>query len=1237
MRLRLCVPVVLLLLVLPARAWAQIGSGTDIITGTVVGQDGRPIHDAAVEAMSAETQITRRARTDENGRFTILFPDGGGQYRMTARAVGMAPRIEVLQRYADEDRLVWNVRLTGGTVTLDEITVRGAPQRVVSPGERPTPGSSEQVFGEAQTARLPIDNSDLALLASLVPGVLTIDATDTTATAFSVAGLGSEANALTLDGLLFGDASVPQEGLRQTRVITSTYDVSRGQFSGGLISSTTRGGSNMVQGSSNYQLQDDAFALAEDTTQFAQGITQNTLSGGIGGPIVKDRLFIFGSLMGRLRSDPQQTLLTAGLTDFTRLGVAPDSVSRFLGIVDGLGVPHNSTPAQDTRASDNLSGLLRLDYVVSNSHTLTLRADVRGRSRDPFRLGSLALPQTGGSMASTGGGVMATLTSRFGATVLNEFRGYLQGAKNDGDPFTALPAGRVTVASDLPDGTVGVSTLVFGGNAGFPSRQRSSSFEATDEMSWLPGAGGHRIKMGVSLLTERSHNIPGNNQFGTYTYNSLADLQNGLPASFRRTVTVPDRAAQDTRWSAYLGDVWMVSRPFQLTYGVRAEGSSFGNAPAYNGAVDTAFGVRTDRLPTEVHVSPRVGFTWTIGYRPFERGRPPTPPTLVVRGGIGEFRSQPPTGLVAQAQSQTGFAQSSAEIFCTGAAVPVPDWSSYFVNPASIPTQCLSTGPAVPSPARSVTVLADGFEASRAWRGSLGVERRLTQIFRLSVDASFSRGVAQSGFYDLNLADTPAFTLASEANRPVYVPAADITPGTGSSLFSASRVDPTFGHVYEARSNLHNSSEQVTVSLGGVVGRAIQIGTSYTWQRTRDQATGARGGTTAGDPNAVEWARSGYERRHSFLATITYPISQTVEITSIGRLASGTPFTPTVGGDVNGDGQYNDRAFIYAPGTGSAEALAMQSLLSQSSGGVRQCLLSQVGAVAARNSCTGPWQYSLDFQLNWRPNILGLNRRLTVSVVTMNFLRGLDELVNGAGSEKGWGLNARPDNTLLYITGFDPATRTYQYDVNERFGATAGTATAYRPPFQLSIRARMSIGPDRRQQALDAMRAGGGGRGGFGGGFGGGAGAFRAGGAGNLNAMIARVDSALPNPAGVVLEMRDSLHLSPEQVTLLVPIRDSVATHVSVRLDSLRAAIAAGGSNPDFARLMPILRPLFTTSRDEVAQAVVNVRAILTPEQWELVPDSVKNFQTNPFRGPGRPGGEGRPGGGEGRPFDGRP
>src|SRR5439155_25584801 len=94
-----------------SRAAAPVGTRPDIITGTVSGHDSLALAGALVQAVSLETQISRHATTDARGRFTIVFPDGGGQYDLTIRFIGMAPANVSVARQGDEDRLVANVQL----------------------------------------------------------------------------------------------------------------------------------------------------------------------------------------------------------------------------------------------------------------------------------------------------------------------------------------------------------------------------------------------------------------------------------------------------------------------------------------------------------------------------------------------------------------------------------------------------------------------------------------------------------------------------------------------------------------------------------------------------------------------------------------------------------------------------------------------------------------------------------------------------------------------------------------------------------------------------------------------------------------------------------------------------------------------------------------------------------------------------------------------------------------------
>jgi len=1217
-----------LLLTGPPSLHGQVGATTDILTGTVTDESGAPLPGVIIEAMSLETQIVRRATTDARGRYTILFPDGGGQYQMTARYLGRQPQQTTLQRYADEDRFLWNPQLPPVAITLAPVTVHPPPRAVRAP-DVPTPGSTERALSPELVARLPLEDTDLNLLATLVPGVVGIAATDSTGAAFSVAGLRSDANAVTLDGLNIGTSSLPQEGLRATRIVTSTYDVSRGAFSGGLVAATTRGGANMVQGSSAYALRDQSLAVdADESSPFTRGYTQNQVSGGLGGPLVRDRLFFFASGQARLRDDAQMSLLDATPTDLERLGVRPDSVARFLAALQGMGVSPASVLPTDTRTTDNLTSLVRLDYIASNSHTITLRGDWRWGSQDPSRIQPLSLPQVGGSTNNSGGGVMATVTSRFGTHIINEAKVYPNVSHQDGEPFTVLPSGRVLLASDLSGSQLGVAvgTLVFGGNAALPSGSRSTSLEIADELSFMPGTGVHRFKLGASAQTTHSTTQPAANRLGTFIYNSLADLEADQPASFSRALVVAARAASSRDYAAYAADVWRASPALQLTYGVRLEGSRLGNPPPFNPAIATDFGRNTALFPHEWHLSPRAGFTWTLGAmggagaggtrdttarRSLFGAGAGAQPAFIIRGGAGEFRSPIPAGLVASAQSATGLAGSATELICIGSGVPVPDWSAYAADTVAIPDSCASGGPPVAPETRPVVVFGPNYQAPRAWRGTLGVQRNLSRLLHLSVDAGYTRGVHQYGFTDLNLVATPQFVLGNEHNRPVYVAPADIVPATGAVSLAASRRDTVFGQVLEVGSDLGSEAKQLTVSLGGVTRRGVVLQASYTWSNSRDQLSASRFGasgfaaaTTAGDPNVREWAPSDFDRRHALLGVVTYPFGTTLEVTGIGRLTSGAPFTPLVGGDINGDGARNDRAFVFDPAGATSESAAMARLLAAADPRVADCLRQQIGAVAARNSCRGPWQATFDLQVNYRPSILRLQRRLTVSVSTINLLRGVDELLHGVNGAHGWGLTLQPDPTLLYVTGFDSSARQFLYAVNERFGATGRGANAFRAPFQVGIQAHLTIGPDRQQAALDALRGFGGGNGGRVGRGAGGAGPGRFG-------MGARLDSILPNPPAQVLALRDSIVLTAEQVTTLEAVRDSLASELRTIGDSIRGTAATLNQSSDRQAVGAQIRAQFALARDAEARALDAVHRALTPEQWNRLPDSIRNPRSN--------------------------
>src|SRR3954470_17487244 len=900
----------------PTFAAAQVGSTTDILMGKVAGADSQAVVGARIEATSAETGITRTKTTDAEGRYTIVFPDGGGTYRITLRAIGMAPVTRDIQRQGDEDRLITDFTMGRTATQLATVQVRATPRRG-DPNQRPEPGSTERSLNPNLLNRLPVDAGDLNALAALAPGVIAVPGSDTTKASFSVAGQPANQNNITLDGLSFGAGSVPQEAVRNTRVVTSTYDVARGQFTGGQVASTTRGGTNNLQGAFSISHRDPSLEFVDDSSAaFGQEYTQNQLNFGAGGPIIKDKLFTFGALSFSRRTDPLLSLLAADPLTLERLGTNPDSVARFLSLVQGFGLPLTSPLAPDQRQNDNTSALVRVDYNFAEDHSLMLRGDWRGNTQLGSRLNALALPHSGGDLKGSGGGGMLTLTSHAGMFI-NELRGYKSVDNRSTSGYLSVPDGRVVVASVLQDGSSAISTLQFGGNPSLPQETRSSLLEVSDEISRLTTAGGHRFKLGALVNVQRSSVGFVPNRFGTFSFNSLADFEAGQPTQFTRTLFARDQESATNNFGAYLGDSWRVGPKVQVTYGLRAEGSRYPDKPDYNPEVESIFGRRTDQLPSEVHVSPRAGFTVFLGESQFG------PAPLTLRGGFGEFRGTAPAQLFASALNATGLNNGQSILTCVGASAPTPDWASYLADASTIPSTCNGGSPIFANQRRNVTVFDPGFQAPRAWRASLGLNRRFWERYSFSIDAAYARGVAQSSSIDMNLDTVAKFTLANESNRPVYAPATAIVPTTGAVSVLGSRLYPQFGVVNQIQSNLSSDTRQITFGLNGITRKGILLNASYTLTSSFDQSQGfsqgavqgfgGTAGSTAGNPNIAEWGRSDNGRRHALLGTITYPIKPAFELTAIGRATSGSFFSPLVGGDVNGDGRNNDRAFVFRP------------------------------------------------------------------------------------------------------------------------------------------------------------------------------------------------------------------------------------------------------------------------------------------------------------------------------------
>lgn len=229
-------------------AAAQVSPATDIIVGRVIGPDSTPIAGAQVAVVAVMTNATKTLVTNGDGRFSVVFRDGDGTYRIQVTAIGMRPARAIVERRANQDRLAVTIQMSVQSQELSPVEVRGRVDPVESAFAA---GGNERTLLPQLVERLQTNPGDLFTSATLVPGVIATAASDTSRSAFSFAAQPAVQNNITVDGMTFLFGSIPQDAVRSTRLILNAYDVSRGQFTGAQMATITKGGTSVFQGTAN--------------------------------------------------------------------------------------------------------------------------------------------------------------------------------------------------------------------------------------------------------------------------------------------------------------------------------------------------------------------------------------------------------------------------------------------------------------------------------------------------------------------------------------------------------------------------------------------------------------------------------------------------------------------------------------------------------------------------------------------------------------------------------------------------------------------------------------------------------------------------------------------------------------------------------------------------------------------------------------------------------------------------
>jgi hypothetical protein len=545
----------------------------------------------------------------------------------------------------------------------------------------------------------------------------------------------------------------------------------------------------------------------------------------------------------------------------------------------------------------------------------------------------------------------------------------------------------------------------------------------------------------------------------------------------------------------------------------------------------------------------------------------------------------------------TGLANAVQQLACVGVAAPVPDWLAYAASLGAIPTQCANgtTGTAFSSTAPNVTLFDRDYAAPRALRSNLQWSGPIAgNRWSASVDATYSLNMNQASTVDLNFNPQQRFTLTDEGGRPVYAQPTGIVPFTGAISAAEARVSPLFTHVGELRSDLASESKQLTVSLSPTAfNSTFGWALTYVYAQTREQYRGFS--STGGNPLDVAWGRSSFDSRHQIQYRLTYNAFDWVRLGWYGSMRSGTPYTPMVASDINGDGYANDRAFIFNPATTNDTAVAngMRALLANGSASARDCLTRQVGRIADRNSCQGPWTATANLVFSFNPVKVRMPQRANLSFQLANPLGAADLALHGEGHLHGWGQSAYPSSQLLLVRGFDPVTRRYLYDVNQRFGATSVAQTAIRTPVTLTTMLRVDVGPTRERQMLLQMLD---------------RGRSLSGQKAPEMMLKAYGSIGIINPMATILRAADTLELTQTQADSLAVLNRAY----TIKLDSIWSPVAKYlASLPDKydqGEAYDRYRGAREMSIDGLIRLAPTVRSLLTPAQARKLPSFVTPF-----------------------------
>jgi hypothetical protein len=575
----------------------QGATATGIIVGTVTDASGAAIPGATVTATQQETGTTRSMTTGAAGDFS--FPQlPVGHYTLKVSKSDFRPYTQKDILLQVDQSVTLHVTLALGTYREQvTVTATGTGINLVS-------ATVSEVVDQRRIVDLPLNGRDPLQLQFIMPGV-TFD-TDNVAhgqgqhEGVVINGNRPASNNYLLDGLDYNDSYLAvaptfpaPDALQEFSVQAADFNAQYGRSAGGVINAVTKSGTNEWHGDLFEFLRNTALNannfFANKAGQTRPSFQLNQFGGTLGGPLKKDKTFVFGYYQGTRQRKGNAITIPTVLTAQERPDLSADESANFSDIcpgpqcpVDprtGQPFPGNVIPANriDPTAVKFIHAIMPLpnegrsyvfnapfvgsmddltenQFLVRVDHTIDQKNRMFGRyfynNDNGFGLGAGSnIPGNNHTKLFRNQDVALNWTHTFSPTLLNSaslgwnrlFHNRFPDINQSWGTFGGPPASIPSTPRHRGDLYVGISGSLGTSGDGTFLQNRTTS-ELSDVLSWVKGR--HTVNAGLEYRRTAVNRFedfftdPTMSFSGQFTGNPLADLLLGLPSSFREDTEV---------------------------------------------------------------------------------------------------------------------------------------------------------------------------------------------------------------------------------------------------------------------------------------------------------------------------------------------------------------------------------------------------------------------------------------------------------------------------------------------------------------------------------------------------------------------------------------------------------------------------------------------------------------------------------------------------------------------------